>query len=210
MPDGFVLILGGYYTGNSVTNIAEVIDLSQADSGCAELPDHPRNMSDGTLAYYKGKVLHCNNQHCHTYEPGASEWTPLSDSMSENRPGPASSVIQDVWLITGGSSSTVSTEYWDGTKFHDGPDLPRGMSLHCQVTISDSEIFFLAPWVKDMVDPTNRTFLLDWNDKTWTMLNNGENLWKFMTCGQVKSVSDGWEIVVVGSGVSSIFNIQLK
>ncbi len=209
VPDRFVLVLGGFYTGNDKTSSAEVIDIFKTDSGCTQLPDHPLIMSDGTMGYYNEKVLHCNNQHCHSYAPGASEWTPLPDSMSEQRYSPASSVIQDVWLVTGGSDSTTSTEYWDGTQFHDGPEMPRGMGLHCQVTISDSEVFFLAPWVMND-DPRTRTFLLDWNDKTWTTLDDGENSWQFLTCGQFKSNDNGWEILVTSRSATSIFNIQSR
>ncbi len=201
-----MLVLGGYYTGNNKTNSAEVIDLSQKDSDCAELPDHPQSVSDGTMTHYKGKVLYCKKQHCHSYAPGASEWIPLSDSMSENRPSPASSLIQDVWLITGGLGTIVSTEYWDGTEFHDGPELPRGMGRHCQVTISDSEIFFHSP----SSDGKSRTFLLDWNDKTWTTLDDGINAWYFLTCGQIKSKEKGLEVVVSSRGATNIFNIQTK
>ncbi len=213
VPDGFVMVLGGFYDGESITGTSEILDLSKADSGCGVIPENPHHggVFEGTIGYYGGKVLYCS-YNCHEYQPGYSEWKAMSDSISRQRFAGASSVIQGVWLVSGGTTSGVTTnttEYWDGALFHPGPDMPQPMNRHCQVTISESRVFFHTPYV-DASDPIGRTFFLNWNDKSWERLDSGTMYTLYGTCGMVKTSTNGWEIVVTDIGTSSIFNLQSK
>ncbi len=213
VPDGFVMVSGGSIDGNSKTASVEVLDLQKTDSACGPIPEHGSTFTEGSLGYFDGKVLYCSYK-CHYYVPGATEWVKVdtSNDMSRQRFASASSVIQGVWLISGGTTSGTTTdtpEYWDGTQFHPGPDMPHPMDRHCQVTISDSLVFFFTPKV-DASDPVGRTFFLNWNDKSWETLDAGTRTGNRGTCGKVKTSANDWEIVVADKGTSSIFNLQTK
>ncbi len=208
------MVLGGkLLNGGEKTNNTEILDLSKANNSCNEPAEFPKvdGVEETTLGYYQGKVLYCSYL-CHIYEPATNEWVATSDRISRQRYGSASSVIQGVWLISGGATvgvKTNTTEYWDGTEFHAGPDMPQPMNLHCQVTVSDNEVFIHTPSI-DPNDPVGRTFLLDWNERKWTTLEAGTRTDNRGTCGKVKSSDNGWEIVVANRGTSSIFNLQSK
>ncbi len=210
--DQYVMVLGDYYDdGNPKTETAEIIDITNTNE-CGSIPSLSVAVSDGTMAFYNGKVMYCSSK-CHSYKPGDESWTELpNDVMSTFRRAAASSIIQDVWLISGGQVGRIdvsSTEYWDGVELRNGPDMPQTMDYHCQVTISKSEVFFHSTGI-DPDDMLGRTFLLDWDQKTWTTLDPGTRTATFGTCGMVKTSDSGFEIVVADRGQSSIINLQTR
>ncbi len=90
----------------------------------------------------------------------------------------------------------------DGASVKEGPFLPVGMRIHCQITLNSSHIF-----ISDTLNSRN-TYLLDWEDNTWHQVESPLNLYTGGPCGLVTSQSGGKEVVAVSDGVSEIFSVD--
>ncbi len=185
----------------------EVIDLENPSSTCNLIDDYPVDESYLTVGIIDGLIKSCgswsDSDDCYDYNPATNSWT-TSASLIYERIYPRSSFIDGIWLVSGDGTFSddfpKSTEMWTGTRFELGPSLPIEMYLPCQLTINSTHIFFA-----DMYD-TGNAFLLDWYEKTWTELPLVPVIRGFLSCGLINNPANGIEAVIVGDGVTRIFN----
>ncbi len=212
------MAVGGYVFLEDKSNTikiakSELVDLVHAEPICKSPPDvpYPHGVSDGQLTYFQGKVLFCSTG-CYSLDPGADEWMEFADSDTFNRVSAASSLIGGVWLISGGYNNGLqaSSFYWDGSLFRSGPDLPVPMGYHCQVTVSETEVFFSRISFITGVD-VGPTYKLDWTSGGWTTLTSLPDTARgkrFGDCGKYITPDGKVEIVSVGDGKSDIYSVE--
>ncbi len=198
----------------------ELVDVAHPEPHCKSPPNvpFPNGVLDGQITYFQGKVLFCSAG-CYSLEPGAEEWTEFANKSSFTRVSAASSLIGNVWLISGGYTHGLqfqeSSSYWDGSRFHIGPDIPELMAYHCQVTISETEVFFsrISKIPKRSDLDIGATFVLDWTSQEWKNLTQPETVVRvknFGDCGKYVTSDGKIEIVSVGDGKSDIYSVDKK
>ncbi len=213
-----VMVIGGFNEEVTYLKDVDVLDLATSDNNCDHVRDLPISVYGNDATYYNGQVLACGGfnsdyqDDCFIYNPQSNSWDQM-ESMMSTRIYHRSSVIQDVWFISGGqhlhsgiNSELDSTEVWDGSSFAPGPELPETMQYHCQVTINDTHVFVSD--IDLLYGSSGGTYLLNWEDKTWAQLETLRNLKDRPACGLARSESKGVEIVVVGDGESEIFSLE--
>ncbi len=198
------------------TSASELVDLVHPEPLCKSPPDvpgYPHGIAEGQMAYFQSKVLYCSTG-CHSLEPLAEEWTQFVAGNAFYRRSAASSLIGDVWLISGGYNNKnviqASSDYWDGSQFHSGPVIPEPMAYHCQVTISETKVFFSRICYTTDFD-IGPTFMLDWINKGWETLASQPDTKRFKRfgdCGKYLTPEGKVEIVSVGDGISDIYNVE--
>ncbi len=205
-----LVVIGGWLHEAPINKV-QVIDLEDESKTCNRLSDYPINQSAMTVGVINGVIKSCGgNQEpsdsCYDYHPESNTWV-QSVSMEFERSYHAASFIDDVWMLSGGGSgeSETTTEVWNGTDFELGPPLTRGMSYaHCQLTLNATHVFF-----GHRDNKTN--LLLNWQDKTYTMLPpiSFEAIDQYWTsCGLINNPERGREAVIAGYNQTQIFNFN--
>ncbi len=151
-----------------------------------------------------GKIKSCGNAYesnvCYDYDPSSDSWS-RSESMINDRNSAKGSFIGHDWLVSGNLilPESITTEYWTGSEFMAGPDIPVNMGVHCQLTLNSTHVFF----VQFNRDPA---YLLEWETLTWTELPSFTQDMTILSCGLIYNPENGLEAVVTHGDVSEIFN----
>ncbi len=201
-----LVVLGGR-DGNTVYSSAEVIDTSSPSSNSCSMPDYPVAIEQQTASLlYRDTIKSCggkfNEQRCFDFASFEGVWSLASD-LKDAREFPSSSVVgDDVFLIAGGYTSTVSTEFWDGQQFVRGPSLPEPMYRACQVTLDYNRVFFMEGYSRN-------GYILDWETRRFTPISSMTISRQYPACGLVQNPDGaGPEVVVAGYGTSEIYNVN--
>ena len=101
------LVVAGYNSGD-MDNV-ESLALDEDPRNCQDLPDYPIVVHGTTGSFLDGTVKVCGGlldslhiSQCFEFNPVDGTWKD-GGSMSENRLYAASSIIDGVWFITGGT-----------------------------------------------------------------------------------------------------------
>jgi len=199
----------------------DVIDVTNGNVACSPIPSYPVEAEHMVSTYLDGKVYSCGGgfgddtiTECFLLDE-TLVWTPIGNA--DRRENAASSLIDDVWWITGGyyRECTVLTPpeqvltiidrsdslIFDGKQFSPGPSLPTNMDSHCQVTMNDTHVFFAGFF--------NRYYatVMNWETKEWTELANIPNELPRGACGLLHSPDLGPEILLADGQLAFFFSL---
>ncbi len=196
-----LMVIGGFNDGD--LRSVEVIDLENPSSSCNAISDYPIADKGMAVGLINNIIKSCGSEFdtdsCYDYNPSTNTWSTGIDMLSA-RQNPRASLIDNVWLVSGDSYETT-TEFWTGSNFEYGPDLPTLMFLHCQLTINSTHVFFAE-------DNNKPAYLLDWTTQSWTELPNMNEDRDWPSCGLINNPENGLEVVIVEDGTTEIFNLN--
>ncbi len=99
-----------------------------------------------------------------------------------------------IWCFCLLSEGTrTSSEFFDGSDFTGGPELPTPLEAHCAVEFAPMRVFLTddnSQWIAD--------FTGDSEEPQWTQLPDMERGRFYMGCGAVRSPNGGIDIMVIG------------
>jgi len=178
-----VLVIGGSnnigFNPPEKRNDIEILDFSGENKLCSPIENYPLTLESSTAAFYNGRLLVCGGidnvfaglgtgptKDCYQLLHGTASWEPIR-SLTQPDFMMRSSVINDNWLISGGTNDpyeTISFNDDDGV-FIPGPYLLYEKVGHCQLTLNSTHVIFVSGKFRD-------TLMLNWNTKEWTLLEN--------------------------------------
>ncbi len=190
---------------HSDSDLVEALDLEDSSKSCNQISHYPERKHAMSAGFMQGIVKSCGGglssvKACYDYHSENNSWV-NSTSLMTGRMHMGASFIDNVWLLSGSWYGQVkdTTEMWTGSNFEAGPNLPREMWSHCQLTVNATHVLFVRA-------DGQPNFLLDWTDKTWTELPSLRYNIGGLSCGLIRHPINGIEAVVAGNGNSEIFN----
>ncbi len=219
------MVISGW-TGEDIpyTDEVEVIDLkSDVADACVDLAPFGESLEGASASLVNGMITTCggvtyeeDSGTCRDtcYQYGEGTWEPIGQ-MSVPRAYAGSSIINEKWLVSGGSDDTSDIILRDGT-IERGPNLPHPMKAHCQVTVDSNHVFFVDGHHNLLGDEssyqgTGDTYLLDWNNQQWLLQPQLTTMRNHPACGLVKSFSGSSPrdmVVIAGDGTSNYFDLH--
>jgi len=203
-----IIVIGGF-DGSSYLSNVELVDLENDKKRCPSLPEYPLAVNRLTAAFYQGKVVACGGydgttrtDKCYELGPDLRQWfefLPFPDNPDDDK---RSSIIDDKWIVSGGSVHPSSLYSFDGRFTIENP-MPFLKESHCQVTINSTHIFFTSGVGNDGA----ATFMLNWNIGEWIFLDDVSLVPDTPTCGLINSKSYGLEIILASDTRSFIFSL---
>ncbi len=199
----------GGHNGNGRIAGVQAFDLEDAQKTCNQISPFPFQQAGVQVGVVKDVVKVCggskDSQGCYDYHPESNTWV-NSTRLTEKRFRHGASFIDNQWFISGGKGPGVelsTTESLVDLAFVRGPDLPRGMKHHCQLTVDETHVFFATA-------DGQPSYLLDWPNKTWTELDGMYQFMDYPSCGLIKTHNGYREVVMAGYGDSEIFSLRSR
>ena len=161
--EGDILIVVKNYVPEGSPEEVSVLDLSDPERACDPIDIGPLSSDlmtneqslHGTFAGGDGLLLVCgySPDECSRYDDRTSRWTdgparvggdrflPYGLDMAGSDGGNGDG---DGHWVSGGGSTEVTTEVFDGEEFQFAAELPAGISGHCAVDLGDGEAMVLS------------------------------------------------------------------
>ncbi len=110
-----MVVIGGFSHGDKLSRV-EVFDLEDATKTCSPISDYPTEISALSVGVVQAIIKACGGNNppdkvCYDYVPESDTWISTS-SLTQVRRYHGASLIQDVWLISGGEP-IESSEWHD-------------------------------------------------------------------------------------------------
>ena len=141
-------------TGNAIDD-CQVINLTDLDKVCFDMPPYPEPMYLGTGGVVDGTPIICGGRtsdadylsSCYKFDPIIYSWIFLSDMTVPRREMASTAMNEALWITGGntpnGDASSTEFVYVNGT-LKAGPILPSTRDDHCMVTLHDGRIIILG------------------------------------------------------------------
>ena len=152
------MVATGYST--SEESDCQLLDVTDAENICLDLPPYPVPMYTGTGGIVSGVPMICGgdpldpsggyfHSDCYIFNITSYSWSHLTN-MNVERSGMASVALDGALWVAGGYTSNGGSEddstefvYLNGTVLP-GPTLPSARDDHCMVTLHDGRIMIMG------------------------------------------------------------------